>query len=328
MKIAFLGNFQVPYSSESHYLWTLKFLGHEVMPLQEGHVNTREVLDTALQCDMFFWVHTHNWVTPGALTMGDVLEQLRQHHIPSFGYHLDLWMGIQREKDLKTDDYWKVDFFFCTDKLMVEYLNRTPGMPKSFYLPAGVVEKECYLGTPKDEYKYDVIFVGSKGYHPEWPYRPKLVNWLAETYGEKFAHFGGDGKGTIRGESLNDLYASAKIVVGDTLCLNFNYPFYFSDRLFETIGRGGFMIFPYIEGVCDMFNSYTHLPNTPKPEGVELITYPFDDFEQLKRLIDTFLTNPSIRERIRKSGFERVKREHTYTKRLSDILVTVLQNKK
>ena len=59
--------------------------------------------------------------------------------------------------------------------------------------------------------------------------------------------------GVIRGKELNDLYATAKVVVGDTLCKGFNYPYYFSDRLFETTGRGGFLIHPYIKGLEDYF---------------------------------------------------------------------------
>jgi len=57
----------------------------------------------------------------------------------------------------------------------------------------------------------------------------------------------------VRGEALNQIYANAKIVVGDTLNLDFKYPWYSSDRLFEVTGRGGFMIYPDIEGLDTFF---------------------------------------------------------------------------
>ena len=39
---------------------------------------------------------------------------------------------------------------------------------------------------------------GEEYAHPEWPYRGKLVRWLRETYGDRFAKYGGR-DGTIRG---------------------------------------------------------------------------------------------------------------------------------
>jgi len=39
MKIVFLGNFGVSYSSENHHVKTLESLGHEVIKLQEVKVD-------------------------------------------------------------------------------------------------------------------------------------------------------------------------------------------------------------------------------------------------------------------------------------------------
>ena len=276
MKIVFLGNFSVPYCSEVHYQKTFDKLGIEVVAVQEPKVNGLEIIKLLEDgADMFFWVHTHGWLTSN---IDKVLEYCKEHRIPSVGYHLDLWMGIERQKDLESDPYWGIDYFFCTDKLMVDHLNRRDDMPKAFYLPAGVFEDECYLGERRKEYEHDVIFVGSKGYHHEWPYRPKLINWLQDTYGDRFAHYGGDGKGVVRGKDLNDLYASAKVVVGDTLCKDFCYPFYSSDRYWESIGRGAFLIYPYIRGLQNYFT-----------DKKELVYYTFNNFLQLKSLIDYYI---------------------------------------
>lgn len=310
MKIAFVGNFTVPYSSESHYLKTFQKLGHEVVTIQENRPLERPML--AANCDILFWVHTHGWETPG---LGDVVQFFKDNNKPIVGYHLDLWLGIEREKDLKQDNYWKsLDYFFCTDRLMVDYLNEKEDMPNSFFLPAGVFEDECYMAEPdREKYPHDIIFVGSRGYHPEWPYRPKLIKWLEDTYGDSFAQYGGGGLGTIRGADLNTLYASAKIAIGDTLCKGFNYPYYFSDRLFEAPGRGAFPIFPYIKGIEDQFE--IHNESTK-----ELVTYTFNNFEELKNLIDFYLSHEDKRRDIRLRGFKRTVRDHTYTNRLSYLL--------
>ena len=131
------------------------------------------------------------------------------------------------------------------------------------------------------------------------------------TYADRFYHFGGDGLGVIRGHELNKLYAQSRIVIGDTLCPNFNYPYYFSDRLFEATGRGAFMIFPYIQGLEDYFRSE------------ELVTYKYNDFTGLKSTIDYYLENDEKREEIRKRGFERTKKDHTYLKRWEQIIKTI-----
>lgn len=323
MKIAFLGNFEVDYCSEVHYKKTLEKLGHEVITLQEGKVSGHYISGVLVDrnIDLFFWVHTHGWNTVG---IEEALRLCKELNIPTVGYHLDLWLGIEREKDLETDSYWKIDYFFSVDQKMVDLLNSREDMPKAFFLPAGVFEDECKIGEKRDEFAYDVIFVGSRGYHPEWPYRKKLIEWLEQTYGERFAQFGGGGKGTVRGKDLNDLYASAKIVVGDTLCKDFKYPYYLSDRIFETTGRGGFIIHPYIKGIEELFNIYEYVnPLNQTLAYPDIVTYPFNDFRFLKYAIDFFLKNEDLREAVRMNGFNRTKSMHTYTQRLKHLLEVI-----
>jgi len=159
-------------------------------------------------------------------------------------------------------------------------------------------------------YLHDVIFVGSKGYHPEHWYRPALIEWLEKTYKDRFARYGGDSSnGVVRGHRLNRLYASTRVAVGDTLCINFDYPWYLSDRIFESVGRGAFTIFPYIYGLETFFEI-----------DKEIVTYTFNDFEELKSKIDYYIEHDEEREKIRKAGHERVKREHTYMHRWEQIL--------
>jgi len=316
MKIVFLGNFCVNYTTENDHLWTLKKLGHEVIALQEGKTTSEQVRSACLGADLFYWTHTHGWNTEG---MKEVLAELKNKKIPSVGYHLDLWKGITREADVNSDPYWNIEYFFTVDKLFAEDLKKR-GI-KAYYLPPAVIERDCYRGVEDEKFKHDVIFVGSKGYHQEWPYRPQLINWLSENYKDKFAHYGGDGRGVVRGSSLNNLYRSSKVIIGDTLCKNFDYPYYFSDRLFETIGRGGFIIFPYIKGLEDLFVlNYPYNRKEDENKGVELVCYKFGDFQDLKNKIDFFLTMDSTRESIRQRAFDRVKKENTYTNRLSYLI--------
>lgn len=312
MRISFLGNFNVDYSSESQYAKTLENMGHEIAYLQEGEVSGAFILQSALRSDLLIWIHTHGWKTPG-MDMTEVLKTLKQKNVPTITYHLDLWFGLDRQKDLESDPFYKdIGHFFTVDRLMADWFNENTNV-KGHYLPAGVYEPEA-IEVDKNSKVPEIVFVGSKGYHPEWPYRPLLIDWLEETYGERFGHYSGE-EGTLglkRGLHLNQLYANTQIVIGDSLCLGFDYPDYWSDRVYEVMGRGGFLIMPYIKGLDDYFE-----------DGKHLVFYEFGDFKDLKGKIDFYLSNPEAREYIRKQGHELVKNEHNYTKRWETIVETL-----
>lgn len=286
-------------------------MGHDVVRLQETTVSTSEVLQQALKSDGLIWVHSHGFVNQGR-PMSEVLEILKQNNIPTIAYHLDLYMGLERWSEYENSDYMKVQHFFTVDKLMADWFNENT-QTKGHYLQAGVFEQECVIETPHPKTDNKIIFVGSKGYHPEWQYRPQLIDWLRSNYND-FVHVSGDGDtGTIRGLELNRVYANS-IAIGDSLCLNFDYPYYWSDRVYESLGRGGFIIHPYIKGMEQHFEDKKHL-----------VFYEFNNFEQLRYLIEYYKYNVDEREAIRKAGHEHVKANHTYTTRWQTILDTVYE---
>ena len=306
-QITFLGNFRVDFSSETHHAITLSDLGYNVIRLQETEATSGEVLRASLNSDLFIWVHTHGWNTPGRFSMEQVLLELKDAGIPTMTYHLDLWFGLKRQRDLKTHTVYKdIGHFFTVDSKMADWFN-TKTSVRGHYLPAGVFDKEATYKKTKPV--RDVIFVGSKNYHQEWPYRPKLINWLEKTYSKDFTLYGKDGVGVVRGKDLNEVYASTKIVVGDTLCPNFDYPDYWSDRIYETLGRGGFMIHPYIPGLEREFT-----------DKENIVFYRYNDFRQLESLIEYYLDHDDERERIRLAGHQLVKNNYTYKNRWQSIL--------
>ena len=114
--------------------------------------------------------------------MVDVLHMLNKRGITTMTYHLDLWFGINRQKDLENDGFYKtIGHFFTVDKLMADWFNDNTAV-KGHFMPPGVYDKECYIHRDynKKYYEYDVIFVGSKRYHEEYKFRPQLIDFLRD----------------------------------------------------------------------------------------------------------------------------------------------------
>jgi hypothetical protein len=311
MRVVLCGNFRADFSSESHYTSTLESMGHEVVKLQETVATRERILFEGLRSDVVVFIHTHGWDTPGGLSWLELSNKLKEAGVPFITYHLDLWLGLGRQQDLDNLFYKSLHHFFTVDKLMADWLNNNTNV-KGHYLPPGVYERECVMLPPRPV-SYDIVFTGSKRYHNEYPYRSQLIDFLRKQYGIKFVHIGNDGEvGQMRGLKLNQVYADAKISIGDTLNINFGYPYYFSDRLTEQAGRGAFQIFPRITGIEDMYE-----------DGKEIVLYEHGNLADLKEKIDFYLSYPTEREQIRRSGFERTLRDHTYTQRWKTILETV-----
>lgn len=240
-----------------------------------------------------------------------LMHTLRES-VPTWSYHLDIYRGLRRGSDVGRDGWWNARHVFTADG----------GSPPEFWQYYGVNHRwmqpavhgpAIKRGTPRPEWLTFVGFVGTgKGYHSEWPYRRELLKWLRDTYGREFRHHPEDG-GRIHGDALNDLYASTIVVVGDTFCPEFVHPFYWSDRVYETVGRGGLLIHPHITGLgADMVH------------GEHLLTYRYGDYIKLRELIDLAHRDHELRDRIITCGMEHVRLNHTYRHRAAAMLEVVM----
>jgi len=302
--IGFIGNFEAPFSTENDRRWSFNKLGHDVVAFQENKVDVATIKKHLPKLDMLMYSHTHGWEIKGLIKL---FKKCKKLNIPTVSVHLDRWAGLEREKDVGKEATWFTEFMFMADGSpeAVELYEKA-GVKNWFYLKPGVVERDCYMAAPDPiKFSHEIIFVGSKNYHPEYPFRPKLIKFLKKTYGDRFGHYGGDGLGTVRGHDLNVLYATAKIVVGDT-CFG-DRPKYWSDRVTETIGRGGFLLHPKI---IDL------------PRGI-MGHYKVGDLDHLEKVIGLFLKWETDRIKVQKFGHEHVKKHETYTQRAEEILEKV-----
>lgn len=309
LTIGFIGNFGVPYTTENDRKWSFQQLGHTVIPLQENQMTAHHLSVVKNQFDLLLYSHTHGWEIEG---LKEVFAEYKRAGIPTASAHLDRWLWLEREQDMGQEATWFTEWQFMADG-SPEAAEKYDSMGlKWHWLKPGVVERDCYLAKPdRKRFPHDVIFVGSKGYHPEYPFRHQLIDWLKETYGERFGHYGNDGLGVVRGDDLNVLYASAKVVVGDS-CFG-GRPRYWSDRIPETTGRGGFLIHPYVDD-ADIDNP--HIAGFDKDN---LNKGP----ASLKGTIDHYLTKDDYRENRRKQAHEWTKENATYTHRSTEMLKTM-----
>lgn len=301
MTICYLGNFSVEFSTETHIKKTLEAMGHKVIAVQENTAGF-EIVELANKSDFFLWTRT-----PDFLKI-DGNEMLKQIKVPTASYHLDLYVGLKREDGLDTDAFWKTDFVFTPDNDKYSQEVFKSKNINHFYMPPAVFDQECYI--PKEKITNDIVFVGSwKEYHQEHSYRRQLVEWLINSYGERFKVYPNETTPCVRGDDLNRLYAKTKIVIGDSLCKDFKHEWYWSDRTPETLGRGGFLIHPFIVGMDSFYKNRK-----------DLVYYKFGDFKQLKELIDYYLTHDKEREQIRLQGHETAKKYNTYKDRMTEML--------
>lgn len=314
MRVAFLGNFQVDFTSETHWAGSFELDGHEVTRLQEGETRAVDVPDLVAGHDLFFWVQTYGLAVSGGTLeeRADMLTRVRTMGIPSVGAHLDKWFDLGREDQLAVEPYFHVDHLFTADggnqdRFAALGINH-------HWMPPGVYEPECVPGTPRPEFDCDVAFVGNwRGeYHIESQHRFALIEWLQRRYGNRLGLW--PKRSAIRGRDLADLYATARVVVGDSCLIGtgLDHGRYWSDRIPETVGRAGLLLHPYVDGLRDHF--------TP---GEHLDCWDAFDWDRLRVLIDHYIDNPDDRDRVRMAGHEHVLKHHTYTQRVREIIETI-----
>lgn len=261
----------------------------------------------AQDADLLLWTQTQGLADTGG-TQEDrrhMLSTLRAKGIPTVAFHLDRWWGLDREKRVYEEPFFRCDYVFTADgghddewaSLDINH----------FWLPPAVYHAEAVDGSPQSRYRSDVAFVGSwRSYgHKEWePKRLKMLGALRRRYGRQFKCW--PVKEAIRGTELNDLYATVKVLVGDS-CLAGNPSRYWSDRIPETTGRGGLLVHPQVEGLSDV---HPHLPTG-------------SDTEAMIMMIDVFLADDEARESARKKNAEHTRQNHTYKIRMQTVLDTI-----
>jgi len=294
--------------------------GVEVVPAQEDTFGWNPHM--AKNCDAVIWTHSHHFTNPEIYPdIENFLDEMREQRRPTIAFHLDRWLGLGREVQLAYDPYFLCSLVITADgghdDVWPTYGINHLWMPPAISHVDAEREVEATSHVLRQK---KVGFVGSwHGYHLEWPWREQMVLWLRRTYGSKLALYPVYGR-SLRGKDLSVFYRCVPVIVGDS-CLapradGKPITNYWSDRIPETIGRGGFLLHPYVKGIDEHF--------TP---GEHFVTYEPYDFDALKELIEYWGEHVEERWKIAQAGHEHVLAHHTYKHRIRDVLKLVEDGK-
>jgi hypothetical protein len=314
VRVAYVGNHEPEFSTEQDVAKAFRALGHEVVELQENRSTWQKIREAALSSQTLLWTGTWDTAQPLPETL-DTLRQCAMRGIPTATLHLDVFFGADRG----SRKWWISPMFFTRYVFTADGSHQGQwealGIDHRWLRPA-VRHDAVHNGTRRPEYACDVAFVGSNGigYHDAaWPYRKELLAALRDICrrnGWSFRNPGGDHPKIDRGEDMNDLYASANVTVGDSLCLDHEKTLYASDRAYEAPGRGGLLIMPQIDFLNEDYAG-------------RLPMYKWGDWDDLERKIRHYLTNEADNQAVREETRAIVRESHTYLNRVKELLQEV-----
>ena len=309
LKILYVGNFSPNSVGEPEIAWALEKLGHQVDRMPETGTTVNDVKAKLLQREKYdFLLFAKFRVGTGDEVRG-LFKEMRGMKIPSVCWLFDLYWGYRREYEIRVNmlPAFAADIVFTTDG---GHDNMFKKYGINHFLLRQGIDENVKMGKPIYPTKAEIGFIGSRHTWAGWPYRGQMLDFIEQAYGDRFQHFGSDGN--LRHEDLNNLLATLKITISDSVYS----PNYWSNRIYEMIGRGGFTVQFRIEGLEKEFEEFKHF-----------IPYKLGNFKDLKQKIDYYLENDEDREKIRKAGFDYCHKNHTYTHRVKELL-RMLEEKK
>jgi len=281
-------------------------LGWNVVHEAAQAANPEEVLRQAKDADLFLWLRTHNNDPHGdAYAM---LRRIEDAGVPTVGMHMDLYWDLpQREPlvNVQQNPWWSCQRVYTADGgHQSEFAER--GI-NHFWMPPGMGDRFFGLADlpARNRFKKRYVFVGSNSRGIHGAHRQELLQWARKEYGKGFQRYGAHNK--IYGHDLSQLYASARIVIGDSAPADY----YWSDRIPTTMGRGGVLAYPNTPGLAEQGYNDTNM-----------VLFDRFDFENLALKIQA-LSNDDIKS-MREAALTVTEERHMWRHRLLQIKEEVL----
>lgn len=216
-------------------------------------------------------------------------------------YHLDRWWGLARESEISDDPFFRAPLVVTTDGGNDDLWERA-GVQHAWVPPPAPDSLVTLTGRPNPRLSGKAVFVGSwqRYAHPEWRYRTALIKRLKRRFSSRLVTFPGPDGQRVTGQPLADIVASAAVVIGDSALPGSGR--YWSDRVPITLGLGGVLVHPEVEGMDAYFQS-----------GVHYLGAPIEDPDALGDVVAEVLAGKIDTAPLREAGRAAVQAGHTYT---------------
>lgn len=280
---------------EGAIAFALAKLGHELIRVPETIKCADAMRRKCRTCDFLLF---HNWSN---------VELMRQLEIPKVFWYFDLVsqtldgcpkafeVSKWRRKLLRTLTRYS-DIGFCTDGDLVN----DDTTDKLVRLTQGADERVCGYGKPRRS--APILFAGSTIWVKE---RQRQIAGLQHRYGSNLRIVSGED--SVYGRAYANLLTSAKVTIALDQPISDSY---WSNRVYLTLGFGGFLIHPWSKKLAEDYAPATELEYYHTRDG-------------LFALIDYHLEHSKDREELRRAGYERTMKSHLYRHRCETLLRTI-----
>jgi len=274
---------------EGAITYGLRELGHTVTTIDENRGHQASAHIGGADICLF-----HKWQD---------LNTIRKITIPKVFWYFDLVTYDDIKLDVRNGQrvQWMeavtplVDLGFCTDGDWVSH--DTSG--KLHHLTQGADVRTALPGNPLPAGPpialTGIRTGGGTG-------RESHVDELVSTYGSSFHHV----ISGVHGSQLADVIARSRIMIAPDSPTT---DLYWSNRVYLTLGYGGFMLHPYCHNLT---RHYT--------DGVHLVYY--HTRQDLNEKVEHYLHHPDVCHRIAAAGYAHTLAHHTYTRRCRALVKT------
>lgn len=231
---------------------------------------------------------------------------------------INIMWNISHPDKVSIDEYNEYDHVFISSIIWAEHIASKTSVPVESLLQCSDTDLFKPLRNKDNEFRHELLFVGNS----RKIYRKIIKDILPTKYSLSIYGNHWDGlvdKSIVKGvhipnKELHKYYASADILLNDHWD-DMREKGFISNRIFDALASGGFVISDQIEGIEDVLHD-------------SIVTY--TDKDDLRQKIDFYMSHPLEREKKAKQGLEIVSKNHTFktrAKQLSKIMKNILKQK-
>ncbi len=273
-------------------------LGWDAVHIPARRTKCEDVVRLCRGADLLIWARTHQHHP-----VGDghaMLRRIEDGGTGTVAMHMDKYFRVpHREARIGDHPWWSCQTVWTADGGNERGFAER-GIPHYWCPPALGVR---WLGRGRRDpsrWPTGPVFLGTVVSQTHGPHREQLLAWAARRY-PSFRRFGGCGQPMVWGTDLMDLYATARVVLGDSAPGDY----YWSDRMMA-IGRGALLAHPRRPGMAEL--GFT--------DDV-MIVFDEGDFDGLADRISSMTT--ARRREITESAIDLVASRHLWRHRLAEI---------